>query len=150
MRGDHLKLRRGRWSFRLRVPADLNDQLGTEITRDLGTANRREAERLARQYATDVRGAFATLRAGVYLDDPRSLVRRMAEKRLTRLGPVEGEGACEGVGDLAADPLTTGPLLPTACTPASLPPPTRPGKTLARSVALPAPRRRRPASMRGC
>jgi len=44
MRGDHLRRLNGQWVFRLRVPKDLRRCLGTEVTRDLGTANRNTVE----------------------------------------------------------------------------------------------------------
>ncbi len=71
-RDSHLKLRRGRWNFRMRVPKDqLGKGLGTEITKDLRTANRRDAERLARQFERDLQGIFSALRAGAVLGTPK-------------------------------------------------------------------------------
>ena len=101
MRGEFLKLRRGKWTFRMRVPSDLKAQLGSEITRDLGTSNARDAERAARRYASDLKGVFAALRAGATLGpagDARALVRRIADGYVAKLQKTIDDDLAEEVG----------------------------------------------------
>lgn len=140
MGSNHLKMRRGRWSFRLRVPTDLKNQLETEVTRDLGTTDRRRADWLAQKLATDLRGLFSVLRARAALGDPlsdaRALVRQLGDQRLgcgpSRVVPrVEPESAQV---HLAAPPPARVPeLVPTPSPP---PPRERPGKRLGQALDL--------------
>jgi len=107
----HLKMRNGRWSFRMRVPKDLKGQLGTEVTRDLGTANKRKAESLAKRYRSDLKGIFTALRNGAQLGepvgDPKALIRRIADAHLERLqrqiDADLGEEVTSELADLQAD-----------------------------------------------
>jgi integrase len=97
----YLKLRNGRFSFRLRVPRDCRAQLGVEITRDLGTAVRRDADRIARRLAVEYKGLFAAIRAcanlGQELADAKGLAREVAGRHLTRLQTVpEAHRRAEG------------------------------------------------------
>ena len=73
--GSNLMKKRGAYWFRRRVPGDLADRLGQEITKPLGTKSKREAERRARAYGAKLGTGFAALRAGLRddIEDPRSV-----------------------------------------------------------------------------
>jgi integrase len=61
---EHLTRRGGRYYYRRRVPSDLVEKYGRkEHTQALGTADRREAEKLARRVAAELDAAFDRLRA---------------------------------------------------------------------------------------
>ena len=110
----HLKWRNEGWSFRMKVPKDLKGQLGTEVTRNLGTANKRIAESRAKRYRSDLKGIFAALRNGAQLGepvgDPKSMIRKIADAHLERLQRQLDSDLGEEIGwekaDLYADGFT--------------------------------------------